>query len=373
MALFKPADGLLRTNVSWDDLQESVFEAFGKDAKFGPNKDAKDIGFANGFMSKICLVTPDWQTTENSVPENFVVKADVLEAKILESQVHNNEITLYKLLKKYNVSNVARPKVYYMREFSEENTLKGFIIMEYLADNLSLHIFDNLTPEDVLQVLRNIASLEAASLKFNEEDKALFITNMFGKMFAKAMTKENLKSSIDLMRQAGGDRLKQNVDRLESIVFEIVDMEQADNLPDILGWYKSCMSACEVIINTFIWASHFGCPTTDLVRLLNSCLSGKDRRENWESLLEKFYSFLKEEVEDNNKMPYTLEQLKQAYRLFFPLGAFMIVPMIGPLFSLASSSDDVAYKERVRTCYSLPKVCAYCEECSSKIRKLDSF
>ncbi|EPB65638.1 hypothetical protein ANCCEY_15295 [Ancylostoma ceylanicum] len=99
--------------------------------------------------------------------------------------------------------------------------------------------------------------------------------------------------------------------------------------------------------------SHFGCPTTDVVRLLNACLSAKDRRENWESLLEKFYSFLKDEVGDNNQMPCTLEQktfsfqLKQAYRLYFPLGAFMIVPMIGPLFSLANNSDDVEYKERL--------------------------
>ncbi|RCN33965.1 hypothetical protein ANCCAN_20200 [Ancylostoma caninum] len=212
MALFKPADGILRTNVSWDDLEECVSEAFGKDAKFGPNKDAKDIGFANGFMSKICLVTPDWHV--DGIPGKFVVKISsqlsFLEcqrmfgdietefsteefSRALESEVkkiHNNEITLYKLLKKYNVSNVARPKVYYMREFSEQNPLKGFIIMEYVADNLSLHIFDNLTPDDILQALRTIASLEAASLKFSDEDKALFMNNIFGEMFAKALTKE---------------------------------------------------------------------------------------------------------------------------------------------------------------------------------------
>ncbi|EPB66277.1 hypothetical protein ANCCEY_14632 [Ancylostoma ceylanicum] len=313
MSLFKPAGGILRTNLSWDDLQESVFETFGKDAKFGPSKDAKDIGFASGFMSKICLITPDWQGRMDGVPEKFVVKVssqlsfieckgmfgDIEEefsteefSRAMESEVkkiHNNEITLYKLLEKYDVSEVPRPKksieVYYTREFSEENPLKGFIIMEYLADNLSLHIFDNLSPEDILQALHAIASLEAASLKFTDEDKGLFMKNIFGEMFAKALTKET---------------------------------------------------------------SHFGCPTTDVVRLLNACLSAKDRRENWESLLEKFYSFLKDEVGNNNQMPCTLEQLKQAYRLYFPLGAFMIVPMIGPLFSLANNSDDVEYKERVQ-------------------------
>lgn len=47
MALPKLADGILRTNVSWDDLQDAVCEAFGSDAEFGPNKDVEDIGFVN--------------------------------------------------------------------------------------------------------------------------------------------------------------------------------------------------------------------------------------------------------------------------------------------------------------------------------------
>ncbi|KAK6041627.1 hypothetical protein COOONC_20868 [Cooperia oncophora] len=77
--------------------------------------------------------------------------------------------------------------------------------------------------------------------------------------------------------------------------------------------------------------AHFGCAATDLVRVLCACLSGKDRQEHWEQLLEEFYGYLKEEV-SNRKMPYTLDQLKEAYRQYFPIGAFMIVPMIGPFF-----------------------------------------
>ncbi|ETN72618.1 hypothetical protein NECAME_18764, partial [Necator americanus] len=106
------------------------------------------------------------------------------------SKIHNNEVYVYRLLKKYSVSNVARPEVYYMREFSEENPLKGFIIMEYITGNLSLRIFDNFAPTDVLQVLRQIASLEAASLKFTDDDKALLLRKRFKEVFAKALTKE---------------------------------------------------------------------------------------------------------------------------------------------------------------------------------------
>ncbi|RCN36517.1 hypothetical protein ANCCAN_17608 [Ancylostoma caninum] len=91
--------------------------------------------------------------------------------------------------------------------------------------------------------------------------------------------------------------------------------------------------------------AHFGCPTTDIARLLNGCLSAKDRRESWEILLEKFYSYLSEEIGDG-EMPYTVEQLKQGYGLSFPFSACVIVSMIAPLFELANSSDDSEYKER---------------------------
>ncbi|KHJ92857.1 hypothetical protein OESDEN_07243 [Oesophagostomum dentatum] len=214
MALNVPADGILRTHLTWEDLQECVFEVFGKNAKFGQNKDVKDIGFASGFMSKMCLITPDFDSDLNDVPERFVVKVfsqlafveckgafGDIETEFSKEEfseklapelkkIHNNEIALYRMLEKYNVTKVARPKVFYMREFSEENQLKGFIMMEYVAGNLSYHIFDNLAPEDILQALRNIAALEAASLNFSDDDKMLFFRNIFAEIFAKVMTKE---------------------------------------------------------------------------------------------------------------------------------------------------------------------------------------
>ncbi|RCN36518.1 hypothetical protein ANCCAN_17609 [Ancylostoma caninum] len=191
---FQP-NGILRTNVSWDDLQKAAHAAFGNDAKFGPNRKAKDIGFVNAFLSTICLITPDWQTELKDVPQKFVVKVFMLtflypgtifgnsllqissQMSYIEShgmlgekdmeismqdfsaaqdtkvkQLHNNEVALYRILDKYNVTAVARPKVHYMREFSEDSPHEGFIIMEYVSDRLPLHIYDNLAPRDVLQV-----------------------------------------------------------------------------------------------------------------------------------------------------------------------------------------------------------------------------
>uniref|UniRef100_A0A0K0DCY1 NB-ARC domain-containing protein n=1 Tax=Angiostrongylus cantonensis TaxID=6313 RepID=A0A0K0DCY1_ANGCA len=92
--------------------------------------------------------------------------------------------------------------------------------------------------------------------------------------------------------------------------------------------------------------AHFGCPAVDLVRLMSACLSGKDRREHWEELLEEFYGYLKEEC-GNREMPYTYFQLKESYRRFFPLGAFMIIPIIGPLFDIICKKQDEHQKQKV--------------------------
>ncbi|KAE9420605.1 hypothetical protein Angca_001922, partial [Angiostrongylus cantonensis] len=55
--------------------------------------------------------------------------------------------------------------------------------------------------------------------------------------------------------------------------------------------------------------AHFGCPAFDLVRVMCTCLSGKDRQEQWEELLNEFYGYLKEEC-GNREMPYTLKQVR---------------------------------------------------------------
>ncbi|PIO60325.1 hypothetical protein TELCIR_18181 [Teladorsagia circumcincta] len=91
--------------------------------------------------------------------------------------------------------------------------------------------------------------------------------------------------------------------------------------------------------------AHFGCPATDLVRVFSACLSGKARQEHWEELLGDFYVYLKKEV-GNEKMPYTLEQLKESYRRFFPVGAFLIIPLIGPLFECIFRNPDEEMKKK---------------------------
>nr|CDJ80250.1 Uncharacterised kinase D1044.1 domain containing protein [Haemonchus contortus] len=87
-------------------------------------------------------------------------------------------------------------------------------------------------------------------------------------------------------------------------------------------------------------AAHFGCAGTDFVRLFVTCLSGKHRRAHWEELLEVFYGYLLEEL-GGSEVPYTLEQLKESYRRFFPIGGFIALTLMGTLFeSLFKYSDE---------------------------------
>ncbi|KAK6025583.1 hypothetical protein OSTOST_08511 [Ostertagia ostertagi] len=39
-------------------------------------------------------------------------------------------------------------------------------------------------------------------------------------------------------------------------------------------------------------------------------------------------------------------QLKEAYRQYFPIGAFMIVPMVGPFFEMVCKSSDEEFKKK---------------------------
>ncbi|KIH58671.1 hypothetical protein ANCDUO_11120, partial [Ancylostoma duodenale] len=84
-------------------------------------------------------------------------------------------------------------------------------------------------------VLRTVASLQAAFLRFTEEDKALFTEDVFEEVNSKTLTKEHMKSVMDLARKIGKDKIDETINRLEKIMVEIVDTDFADHLPDILG------------------------------------------------------------------------------------------------------------------------------------------
>ncbi|VDK49369.1 unnamed protein product [Cylicostephanus goldi] len=176
------------------------------------------------------------------------------------------------------------------------------------------------------------------------------------------LSPQETKLTIQSLRKFAGDYLSEKVDKLEEIVTEILDLASADNLSEELGMQR-------VVCHGDLWSANIlwrqddgdnlkmtalidfqtvnmGCPASDLVRVFSSCLSGKDRQEHWEELLEHFYDYLKDEIVDQ-QMPYTLEQLKESYRRFLPLGGFLIASMIGSFFNIVCKNPDK--KQRMKS------------------------
>lgn len=385
--LYTPADGLFGTHVTWTDIEEDMQRELDTEAMFGPEKTVRDIGEGNGFMSKMLLVEPDWQKKDRELPKKFVVKiltqivlqkftADAAEQnnignkyndptfmkffEELQKRCHNTEVAVYKLLAKIPEGKITLPKIYCSREFSESNQLKGYIIMEYLESIKAVHVFENVTPKEVKQILRNKAVIEAYSIDVAENERAKLFEKPFKDVFGCFFKKEVLNDMASLFRTFEGGKLADKADRLEKIIPDMVDLDWADNLAEEIGMDRVLCHG-DLWSTNILWRpngdelnlaaiidyqiGHFGCSATDLVRLFCACLSGKDRRAHWEDLVEDFYGYLKEEVGDK-RMPYTLEQLKEAYRRYFPMGSAMIVPMIGPLFDAIFKSPDEELRKK---------------------------
>ncbi|XGW06420.1 hypothetical protein V3C99_016599 [Haemonchus contortus] len=360
--LYTPADGLYNTHVTWEDIEEDMQRELNTVASFGPNKTAKDIGDGNGFMSKMVLIDPDWQHKDKELPQKFVVKilTQLAILKVTNEMSEKNKVeNSFKDPKFMADMEVMQKVIYYMKKFTEWNPVKGYIIMEYLENLKAVHIYENVTPKEVKQILRHKAVMEASSLEVPSGVRNEY-TSPF-KTLLGAIFKKEVLDQISTMFEAFGDgKLAEKGERLKAILPEMVDLQWVDNMSEEFGMDKVLCHGDLWSMNV-LWrqnegdlemaavidyqTAHFGCAATDLVRLLCACLSGKDRRTSWEHLLEEFYLDLKEEV-GNRKMPYTLKQLKEAYRQYFPIGAFMIVPMVGPFFEMISVNSDEDFKKK---------------------------
>ncbi|WKY13345.1 hypothetical protein Q1695_004287 [Nippostrongylus brasiliensis] len=341
-------------------------------------------------MSKLCLMSPDWQSKASSLPEKFILKISsqlsLLESGMLKEDEttpesfdsaqlvqsmeetvrkgHNAEVRFYKILQKYNITDIATPKVYFLKEFSAENPLKGYMIMEYIEGGLPYHIFDNLKPDVMLQPLKALAKLQALSMKFTDEERAETNSNAFASMLELFLQSDTKVAMDATLRLIAGEKLKESVDRFEAVKDDVVDLSIGETLCEKLGM-KPVFCHGDLWTNNMIWrknkrgevelgaildfqTAHLGCPVQDIVRLFCACMSAKDRRDSWEMLLEKFYSMLEEEL-DHQDMPYTLEMLKTAYRRYLPLGAFMIIPLITGMAKIVFSGEDVEQRAKVES------------------------
>ncbi|KAK5978445.1 CHK domain-containing protein [Trichostrongylus colubriformis] len=157
-----------------------------------------------------------------------------------------------------------------------------------------------------------------------------------------------------------GSKLASQLDQLRTILPKMVDLKWADNLafkcalrrvlchgdlcPSNTLWRENG-EVSELVAVLDYQTAHFGCAATDLVQIFVMFLSGKNRRSHWEELTEEFYDYLRKEV-SQRRMPYTLEQVKEAYLQFFPTGAITLLPFIAPLFKLINENVQDKQKKK---------------------------
>ncbi|XGW06407.1 hypothetical protein V3C99_016594, partial [Haemonchus contortus] len=197
-------------------------------------------------------------------------------------------------------------------------------------------------------------------LNLTSEERDQLTTSPFKELFAEFYSKELMDTAMTILRKFEGCKFEEKATRLEKILPDLSDLSRADSLAEECGMDRVLCHGDLWSMNT-LWrkegkeltlaalidyqTAHFGCAATDLVRLFATCLSGKDRRAHWEELLRVFYGYLLEEI-GGGKVPYTLEQLKESYRRFFPLGGYMTVPMIGPLFEALFKNPDEEMRQK---------------------------
>ncbi|WKY12370.1 hypothetical protein Q1695_003724 [Nippostrongylus brasiliensis] len=375
--LFVPGDGLCTTYVTWNDLEEDMQRSLKTSARFGPNKSFNDIGDGKGFASKILLINPDWQSQQEDLPEQFVAKIvtmlaieqlnskngdqdgtegkgknhtteleHMLSTERFLKRGHNVEIAAYKLLAKIPEGKIKIPQIYSTKPFTDNNPVKGYILMEYCKDVEGAQMHRNIAPENLKPALKYLAVVTANSLNASQEERKEFHETMHKNALESDYLLQLWKSNLHTLETWADGKFAAKAKRLESIYSDILDVDRADNMADECGMQRVLCHG-DFWPGNILWRSeegqlrfftvvdfqtaHFGCTAADLVRLFTVGLSGADRRKHWEKLLEVFYEYLLEEVGDR-LMPYTLEQLKESYRRVFPIGTGFVVVFMAHVF-----------------------------------------
>ncbi|KAK5977580.1 hypothetical protein GCK32_010756 [Trichostrongylus colubriformis] len=86
--------------------------------------------------------------------------------------------------------------------------------------------------------MRAIAKLESAATKFSEEERAPYEFFPFEDLFKKFFNKEANNAFFTMLRSSGGERLATKIDNLETILDEIVDLDNMIKITTSLGMEK---------------------------------------------------------------------------------------------------------------------------------------
>uniref|UniRef100_A0A1I7U7Y3 CHK domain-containing protein n=1 Tax=Caenorhabditis tropicalis TaxID=1561998 RepID=A0A1I7U7Y3_9PELO len=381
MSLYEPADGILETHVTWEDVEADLQKKFGTKASFGENKKATNISDLKGFMSRIALVEPDWQNVEEGkqLPEKFALKvrtqffelyqvfnqissqlalhalskimnfeggAGFSEEKMkhfakLTKECHNREVEVYKLLMRFNHPNIPYTKVYSLKSFDDDDDLKGYLIVDFVSNIHEIEMFQNIPADDLFPLVRGIATFSALTQSLSLEETSFALgQNYLEMLFGEFLNEAELNKKFDRLESQFEEKDKENVEKLvkvfnhyKSLVKKYTTISETLNMALVLNhgdlWQSNVIHSLnedgtlklEAMID---WQGVSRMPPgLDLSRLLLGCLSLEDRRTRGTEILNCYYETF---TKVHGKELFTFQELQDCYNLFAPMMAMLLLP-----------------------------------------------
>ncbi|CAI4223273.1 unnamed protein product [Auanema sp. JU1783] len=354
--------GILGTHVLWEDIETEIQKTLGVTAKFGENKTVKNIGDGIGFLSRICLIHPDWQNNSSELPQTFVVKiisqlpmieVDGVSAVTLFLEQKSPlllrvEIDTYNLFNKYGDNSFAIGKMLGHRYLDETNQAKGFFIMEYMGNNKPIGLFDNISIENCREVIKVIAKWQSVSLKQSAEFEK-YETHFLSKTYGLDVAFKWCIQTVDGIRDIDHPKIKSMLQKLDEVVHHLCTEENIrkfDELPDKLK-IKRVFGHFDLWSSNVLWdrkengelslkaiidyqLGSLTNPIIDFLMFLVCNINADVRRSHTKQFLQDFHGYLSAEMDGQS--PFTIEQLEDLYQRLFPIGVLLIYGMVGPTY-----------------------------------------
>ncbi|CAI2354476.1 unnamed protein product [Caenorhabditis sp. 36 PRJEB53466] len=387
MSLYELADGILETHVTWDDVEADIQKTLGTRAKFGENKKATNISDMKGFMSRIALVDADWINVEEGVelPQRFIVKISsqipiIAMSKIMKfdgedgfgeeklkslskltRECHNREVGAYKLLTKFNHPDIPYTKVYTLKPFDDDQDLKGYIIADYVPDVHPIKMFESIPADDLVSLVRGIATFSALGETVTEEEKNYaggpeYLDLLFGQF----MNEKGLEINFATLRKAFSEEYQEKVETLIRIFWQYSSSyKRYTKIHELLGfklvlnhgdlWQSNMIHTLDgngkLQLKAIIdWQALSRLPAgLDLSRLLLGCLSTEDRRERGVELLKLYHETFTLTL---GKELFSFQEVYDSYQLYLPMMSIMVLPGIVTFFESTDLPESEKAEQR---------------------------
>ncbi|PAV62809.1 hypothetical protein WR25_23437 [Diploscapter pachys] len=383
MSLLDLGTGIMQTHVSWKDIEDKIKEQMGVDLKFDEDHTKlEEIGEKKGFLSRIIKVQSVFKSGECDELKTFVLKVCSLtntksmaetmqngmeldekrkaefeegfaKFEIQAKKFHNKEVDFLELFSKVKDDKMKLSKIFFSRKFTETSNI-GFIGME-LVNGISFPIYENFAVDEVEQVLKGLAAINAQSIMMPEDKSAIIQGNSLAEVQQAMMKEDMMNNMLDLIGNVLPDpEIKEGVEEVKKLIVHLLDMSRLDTVPKELNignawvhgdlwnanllWQLDENKHKKLVKIIDFQITHFGCPTEDMVRFFICGLSGKDRQEKWEYLVERYYSYLKELLH-GEEPPFSLENLKKSYEQLFVTCGTLILPAFGAVIGQQVQSD----------------------------------